>query len=85
MSQENMVEMKMLQEKVGLLLEMEDIKWRQRAKRNWYTLGDKNTRFFHECANQRRKRNKIVSILDNQSVLREDEEGIAVAFRDHFS
>ncbi|KAF5454462.1 hypothetical protein F2P56_024124 [Juglans regia] len=48
-------------------------------------MGDKNTRFFHECANQRKRRNNIVSILDGQSVLRENKEGIAAAFRDHFS
>ncbi|KAF5454989.1 hypothetical protein F2P56_024609 [Juglans regia] len=37
--QENMEELKALQEKVGVLLEKEDVKWKQRAKRNWFNLG----------------------------------------------
>lgn len=60
-----MEELKAVQENVDLLLEQEDVKWKQHAKRNWYNLGDKNTRFFHECANQRKRRNKIVSIMDD--------------------
>ncbi|XP_042939495.1 uncharacterized protein LOC122274525 [Carya illinoinensis] len=81
----NTEELRNLQDKVGLLLEQEDLKWKQRAKRNWYCLGDKNTKFFHACANQRKKKNQILSVVDSNSNLRVNQEGIAEAFKDHFS
>ncbi|KAF5442860.1 hypothetical protein F2P56_035476 [Juglans regia] len=51
-----------LQEEMGSLLEQEDLKWRQRAKKTWYQLGDKNTKFFHSYATHRRKKNLIKEI-----------------------
>lgn len=45
---------KTLHGELGLLLEQEDMKWKQRANRTWYQLGDKNTKFFHSCASPRR-------------------------------
>ncbi|KAF5450327.1 hypothetical protein F2P56_030688 [Juglans regia] len=47
-------------------------------------MGDKNTKFFYACANQRKKRNKILSVEDGQSILRKDQKGVAEAFKDHF-
>ncbi|KAG6635752.1 hypothetical protein CIPAW_11G064200 [Carya illinoinensis] len=81
----NIEELKSLQKQVGGLLEQEDIKWRQRAKRNWYSLGDKNTRSFHECANQRRRRNRIYTVVDSRGFLKEGEEEIEKAFHEHFT
>ena len=39
-----------------------DIFWRQRAKQQWIEDGDRNTRFFHQVANRRRKFNAIHKI-----------------------
>lgn len=36
----DLARIKQLQLEINTLLEMEDIKWRQRAKRNWYKEGD---------------------------------------------
>lgn len=44
------VEIKRLDGKTTVLLEKEDLKWYQRAKNNWYNLGDKNTKLFHTYA-----------------------------------
>lgn len=41
-----------LVEEISLWLEKEDLRWRQRAKKDWYKLGDQNTKFFHACASQ---------------------------------
>jgi hypothetical protein len=42
---------KLLQAEIGDLLEKEDLKWKQRAKQNWYRNGDRNTQYFHHWAN----------------------------------
>lgn len=44
-SPDNM-EIKNLQRKIDLILEREDIKWKQRAKQNWFQNGGRNTQFF---------------------------------------
>jgi lipoate-protein ligase B len=36
-------------------LEQEDLRWKQRAKQNWYKNGDRNTQYFHAWANQCRR------------------------------
>ncbi|XP_042944707.1 uncharacterized protein LOC122278595 [Carya illinoinensis] len=54
-SRGNISEIKSLQKELEKLLEQKDMKWRQRAKQNWFQLGDRNTRFFHSCATQRQK------------------------------
>lgn len=51
-----------LEEEINFLLEQEDLRWRQCAKRDCYRLGDKNTKIFHTHATQRKKKNKIISI-----------------------
>ncbi|XP_042980139.1 uncharacterized protein LOC122310310 [Carya illinoinensis] len=56
---------KSLQRDLGLLLAQEDLKWKQRAKWNWYKNGDKNTKFFHSCASQKRIKNRIKEIRDD--------------------
>ena len=43
----------------------EEIMWKQRSKITWLTEGDRNTRFFHLRVSQRRRRNYI-SKLKNQ-------------------
>jgi hypothetical protein len=52
-------DIKTLQAKLDELLAHEDIRWKQRAKQSWYQGGDRNTKYFHTWANQRRKTNSI--------------------------
>lgn len=54
---------KAVHQELNLLLEKEDMKWRQRAKKNWYANRDKNTKFFHICTTQQQKKNFIKHIL----------------------
>jgi hypothetical protein len=58
-----------LQGEVNDLIELEDLKWRQRAKHDWLKHGDKNSKFFHTSVNQRRKSNVIKSVLDSDGVV----------------
>ncbi|KAK2441945.1 hypothetical protein QL285_013177 [Trifolium repens] len=46
------------------LLEKEEMWWSQRYRALWLTHGDKNTRFFHQKASHRKRRNKIEKIRD---------------------
>jgi hypothetical protein len=57
---------KILQKEMELdkLLESEEMWWNQRSRVLWLQHGDKNTKFFHQKATQRRKRNIIDSIMD---------------------
>ncbi|XP_041027017.1 uncharacterized protein LOC121267238 [Juglans microcarpa x Juglans regia] len=52
----NALEIRKVKEELNLLLEKEDLRWRQRAKTNWCKLGDRNTKYFHACAKQRKKK-----------------------------
>ncbi|XP_052481170.1 uncharacterized protein LOC128035464 [Gossypium raimondii] len=40
-------------------IEKDECYWEQRARTNWLKFGDKNTKFFHSQASQRKKRNFI--------------------------
>jgi hypothetical protein len=46
-----------VQQEVCVLMEQDEVKWRQRAKENWLKHRDKNSKYFHACANQRRHAN----------------------------
>ncbi|KAK6147594.1 hypothetical protein DH2020_018506 [Rehmannia glutinosa] len=54
-----------LHDNLDSLLELNDMKWKQRAKQHWYKNGDRNTAFFHAYASKRRATNHISSLLDN--------------------
>lgn len=49
---DNVTTIKSLKDEISKLLAQEDLKRRQRAERNWYNLGNKNTKFFHACDTQ---------------------------------
>lgn len=66
------------------MLEREDIKWKQRAKLNWYQSGDENTKFFHMCAYRRKRRNQILQVKDTQSVTKIGRKNVQQAFEVHF-
>jgi hypothetical protein len=55
---------KILKGEIDSILEHEDVKWKQRAKQNWFTHGDRNTPYYHAWASHRRKVNKIEKIID---------------------
>ena len=64
---ENSEAIKSLNVEIELLLEKEDLRWKQRAKQNWYNKGDRNTQYFHAWANQRRRTNIIQRVRDTAS------------------
>lgn len=59
--------------------------WKQRAKQFWLKEGDKNTRFFHKFASQRKRRNLIERIKDSSGQWCETVEGVQIVIEDYFS
>jgi hypothetical protein len=66
-----------LRKKLNSLFEKEEKMWRQRSRSLWLAHGDRNTRYFHSRATQRRRRNHIHSLRDNTGTLHDTNEGMA--------
>ena len=66
--------------KVDLHIEMD---WRQRSCQLWLTVGDANTRFFHQAANGRRLANNIYRLQINDQTYSE-RTAIVQALSNHF-
>uniref|UniRef100_A0A803Q157 Reverse transcriptase domain-containing protein n=1 Tax=Cannabis sativa TaxID=3483 RepID=A0A803Q157_CANSA len=64
-SRESSLRVKYLQSQLDALIYMEEVYWRQRSRVNWLQAGDKNTKFFHQFASQRRKNNTIKYLKDD--------------------
>jgi len=73
-----------LKEELNSLMEQEELRWKQRAKENWLTYGDRNSRFFHASANQKYCRSRISVIKDANGRQCNTKEGIETAFISYF-
>ncbi|XP_058201480.1 uncharacterized protein LOC131316197 [Rhododendron vialii] len=58
--------------------------WHQRSRVKWLQMGDKNSRFFHLTTIQRRQRNQIVRLKDNDGVWHSENKEIAGIIKNHF-
>lgn len=67
---------KEVENQIERLLRDEEIYWRQRSKALWLQNRDRNTKFFHGKASDRRRRNLIEGILDQNNFWREDTQEI---------
>jgi hypothetical protein len=74
-----------LRSEINTLLEQEDLWWMQRSKEAWLKDGDKNTKYFHACANQKRRKSCIDRILDEHGCLCESSEEIGNAFTYYYT
>jgi hypothetical protein len=62
---------------LNFLLTQEETYWRQRSRISWMKEGDRNTRYFHAFATQRKQKNRISCLLNRHGnwVTQEDELG----------
>ena len=80
MTEELKAEFLGLSKKMDDLLQKQEIFWAQRSRINWLKHRDRNTKFFHAKATQRRRRNYIKGIRNSHGQWVEDlEEVVRVA------
>uniref|UniRef100_A0A2N9G3M9 CCHC-type domain-containing protein n=1 Tax=Fagus sylvatica TaxID=28930 RepID=A0A2N9G3M9_FAGSY len=84
-TEEDQYQLKKLREELNELLEREEIAWRQRSRVQWLQEGNRNTKFFHNKATQRRKKNTIESLVDDQGTKHEEQQRIEQLIVDYFS
>jgi exonuclease III len=72
------------EKELDTLLENEELWWSQCSRALWLQHGDMNTKFFHQKASQRRQRNKIDTIIDNNGVTHSDPQLIEDTLINHF-
>ena len=59
-----------LEKQLEELNNLEEIYWKQRAGDNWILKGDANTKFFHQFANGRRRKNNIAYLESDNGEVR---------------
>eukprot|EP00253_Pinus_taeda_P021755 PITA_21755 len=64
--------------------EQEEVLWRQKSRIRWLKEGEKNTKFFHRSTIQRRMRNNISQITNEQGEKLETQEEIEQEFIQQF-
>ena len=74
-----------LKGEINQLLLQDELHWRQRSRAVWLESGDKNTKFFHQKATQRRRTNTITGLLDSSDSWQEDTQVIGRIIEDYFS
>ena len=86
MTEEAKAEFLELSKKMDDFLQKQEIYWAQQSRLNWLKHGDRNTKFFHARATQRKRRNHIRGIWNTHGQWVEELEevvGVASAYFDN--
>ncbi|XP_019423006.1 PREDICTED: uncharacterized protein LOC109332480 [Lupinus angustifolius] len=79
LAQEDLAQAELLQ-----ALEMEEVFWREKARVNWHSQGDRNTAFFHRVSKIRQS-TKAISMLRVGDAILSNQDEIASHFLDYFT
>ncbi|XP_050222138.1 uncharacterized protein LOC126672232 [Mercurialis annua] len=63
----------------------EELLWIQKSRSEWILDGDRNTKFYHQKVKQRRRRNKIVALKDEEGNIITDQEALKELALNFFS
>ena len=77
LTEESKVKFLVVSRNLDALLRKQKIYWAQRSRIPWLKHGDKNTKFFHSKASQRRRRNHIQSLKNANDMWVKEVEDIA--------
>ncbi|XP_074266449.1 uncharacterized protein LOC141589722 [Silene latifolia] len=83
-SVENVGKRKKLIAELAELRRKEEQYWRQRSRALWLKDGDRNTKFFHTRAGERKQKNFIARLIDDDGNVKTDEEGIGTVAIEYF-
>jgi hypothetical protein len=73
-----------LRYKLNKLEEQKELYWKQRAHMHWMKDGDRNTKYFHSVATERRKMNRIKKLRREDNVVVEEEEEMKEVASNYF-
>ena len=76
---QNGAEISRVWREINELLDEEEIWWQQRSKVQWLGKGDRSTKYFHHRASERRKKNTINDLWNEEGVWCDSKENIASA------
>lgn len=71
-------------ERILELHHREEIMWRQRSRIMWLSAGDRNTKFFHDRASQRRRKNRITRLRKQDGQVTEDIQEMGVLISEFY-
>ncbi|XP_024178589.1 uncharacterized protein LOC112184556 [Rosa chinensis] len=63
-----------LSQRLNELMSLDEMYWRQRSRAIWLKDGDRNSRFFHKKASNRRQKNRIKGLFDVNGVWQESKK-----------
>ena len=73
---QNGAEINRLRKEINTLLDDEELLWRQRSRVQWLGEGDRNTNYFHHRASERRRKNTVVGLWNDEGAWCESKESI---------
>ena len=80
MSYDDVRRERVCREELEELLDREELLWAQKARTNWFLHGDRNTKYFQTVVRQRRSKNRIVQIKDEEGNFTDNAEEIENIF-----
>lgn len=77
-------DIKRIQEEIKTLWKQEELFWCQRSRIKWLKDGDRNSKFFHATTIQRRGRNRIDRLKDDNGLWVEGQQEVFQLISEHF-